>query len=225
MVRTLAGFTLAACTLNAQNALAQNTFPHYEIGGHFVHQIDRSWDGIGAASGPITRARVVTRDVHATPDFVIEGSPFTTTPIDLPWGSEAPNRFGVPGDTLVRVLVKVGETWITFDPFRTLHDRSPERLQRAQRAWLSEHGYVDHARIVRRVDRRRDADLQASAMKQRTLPEPRAIIRIREENKPVEMELEVRAGEPAGSDFLIVDENWIRNHGTSVKRIASTSNR
>jgi len=120
--------------------------------GYSTYYVDRSWDGIGPQSGLLTRARVVTKNVHASPDFIIEGPPYTTTPIDLEAGTESPNNFGVPGDRAVEIFVLINNMYVVVDPFRTVGERAPAAVKQAQRKWLRDNGYTDRARIVRRVN-------------------------------------------------------------------------
>ncbi len=50
--------------------------------GYSARFVDRSYQGIGAESGLLTNARVITKASHATPDFILERPPYTTTPVN-----------------------------------------------------------------------------------------------------------------------------------------------
>jgi len=148
--------------------------------GYSAYRVNRSWDGIGAESGLLTRARIVTKHVHASPDFVIEGMPYTRTPSYYPAGVDSPNRYGVAGDQVVRIYVRTGGVAVAVDPFQTVRERDSIRIRRAQRRFLRDNGYTDRARLIRRQEVGLDGgDMYSKNEKvNHGLPQPRATIEI-----------------------------------------------
>ena len=148
--------------------------------GYSAYRVNHGWDGIGAESGLLTRARIVTKYVHASPDYVIEGMPYTRTPSYYPAGVDSPNRYGVSGDQVVRIYVRTGGVAVAVDPFTRVRERDSIRIRRAQRRWLRDHGYIDRARIIRRqvVGHGDDDFYSMKEIRSKGLPQPRATIEI-----------------------------------------------
>ncbi len=202
---SLSGLILAATFLSVALPAQADSEPirqpqQQHLLGYSARVGDRWHLRIGGEAGLLTNARTITKQSHATPDFVIEGPPYTTTPAYQRDGNAAPNNFGVAGDTMVRIFVRINNTYIPIDPFVTPRANAPYQVQRARRQWLQETGLVGAARIVRRVDLRNgrvnDLSMQygsatyaasyASETDQQTvesreLPTPRATIEINPE--------------------------------------------
>lgn len=102
---------------------------------------------------PYGRSRVTSRDMHATPDFIIDGAQvLSRTPADRHWGAQpGPAWYGAPADAFARAHAWVGEVPISFDPFAQLPVGVPGQLRRAQSVWLNESGLVNQARLIRRA--------------------------------------------------------------------------
>lgn len=147
------------------------------------------------------RARVVSRDVPATPDFLIAGDAvLSRTPADAPWCSTpGPAWYGAPADLFVRAHAIVGEVAISFDPFTTFRPGTPGQLYRAQRYWLSESGLVNQARLVRRAS----APAAAEQVSSGAAPEPIMIFPNPQKNTTHDLPLEVHRLSP--TRWLITD--------------------
>ncbi len=102
---------------------------------------------------PYGRSRIITRDRHATPDFLVDGAQvLSRTPADRDWFAQpGPAWYGAPAGAFARAHAWVGELVISFDPFSQLHQGAPGQLRRAQNIWLNETGLVNQARLVRRA--------------------------------------------------------------------------
>lgn len=102
---------------------------------------------------PYGRSRVISRDMHATPDFLVDGAQvLSRTPADRNWCAQpGPAWYGAPADAFARAHAWVGQVPISFDPFAKLPVGVPGQLRRAQSVWLNESGLVNQARLVRRA--------------------------------------------------------------------------
>ena len=180
---TFAAIALAAAVITNPQPLHAEPIEQYQdntLLGYSAYRVDRSWDGIGPESGLLTRSRIVTKYIHAAPDFVIEGQPYTRTPSYYPAGYDSPNRFGVAGNQSVRIFVRTGGVAVSVDPFRTVRERDSIRIRRAQRKWLRDNGYTDRARIIRRQEIGQDDNdyYSMNSHEKKAMPTPRATIEI-----------------------------------------------
>lgn len=147
------------------------------------------------------RARVVSRDVPANPDFLVAGGQvLSRTPADAPWCSTpGPAWYGAPADYFVRAHAIVGETAIAFDPFTSFRPGTPGQLYRAQRYWLTESGMVNQARLVRRASAPAAVHEETSGAG----PEPIMIFPSPRQNSTRDLPLEVHRLSP--TRWLITD--------------------
>lgn len=146
---------------------------------------------------PFGRSRIITREVSATPDFVISNSgAFTRTPADRnPWITPGPTHFGACPHASGWAHVRRGQLPILISGFQKYREELPDDFHRARNIWLIEHGYVRSARRVVRADRgvvscggcmmdalcQMKTDVGASGV---ALPEPRAILEIKRQEVP-----------------------------------------
>ncbi len=195
----LVAATLAVGLLSltaSANPIRQYGDSGYE--GYATWHVHQSWDGIGAASGLQSRSRIVSKNVHATPDFVIQGSPYSLQSDDVELGVQTSNAYGHPSSQPIRIFTRVVNSVVTVDPFETLRVQStPSVVLRAQREFLTTNGYVEVARIVRKVPRGSSIEIpNLDASNKKAVPTPRATIEIHPGlNDQPDLPLEVKASE------------------------------
>lgn len=170
---------------------------------------------------PYGRARVVTRETHATPDFLVSGPIYTTTPGHrdrCQW--PGPASYGLPVDAFARIHVQVGETVTAIDPFDLPNEYAPAQFHVARNLWLTEQGLVGQARIVRRAGP--PLEDEALITSGNELPEPRAIIplptELQENRSTKRLPLEARRN--AAGQTVICSSDW--SEPTSIDLAAAS---
>lgn len=101
-------------------------------------------------------------------------------------GAPGPASYGAPAGAAPEVLVRIGHTPISIDPFTRIEGGgSLARLERARNLWLAEQGYVLHVRTHTNGAPRQPSQAQAGVTSAEAapvnaapLPRPRATIRI-----------------------------------------------
>ena len=96
-----------------------------------------------------------------------------------------PMYYGAPDNANDLIYVRIrnapGRTLnlraVAVDPYNRLAERLPGRYQQAQNQWLREHGYVQRARIVKRVNAGGEAVVAVKEVK-KTTPTPLATIKL-----------------------------------------------
>lgn len=153
---------------------------------------------------PYGQARVVNRDMPASPAFLIAGDAvLSRTPANRIWCNEpGPAYYGAPIDSFARAHAWVGEVAISFDPFDRLPTGAPGQIHRARNIWLNEAGLVNQARLVRRaVPRPVIADDEQSAR-----PEPIMTIPRPQKKRTTDLPLEVHRLSP--TRIMITDGSY-----------------
>jgi hypothetical protein len=110
------------------------------------------------ASCERTRARIVTRAAPISPPFVVS-TPISSRGSLNDCRTPGPGYYGLPdyADATIYVRIRNAPGWniglraVGIDPFQQIPDHLPKRYQRAQEWWLHAEGFVQRARILKRV--------------------------------------------------------------------------
>lgn len=170
---------------------------------------------------PHGRSRLVSRDHHASPDFLVAGHRvLTRTPAHRNCNVEpGPAWYGLPADEYTRIGAWVGELAISINPYDAIPANSPGQLAKAQRIWLHESGLTGKARIVRRAQPRHthDAlDRHADAAPMFQIIQPEAPDKKRKRTR--DLPLEVYRTSP---DHIVITDGSDRQWNAAQRHLAS----